>query len=287
MINDVSRIQEELAPFADLGTDPPKTASDERRLMIRVTRDGEEIELQFDKDTGKVAERSLDNDQVRNYASYRSLLASDRFGNLRQWANNQRRSLQKLQSAYNHRIPVASMPIRPGANPFISIPATTAVGEMALKWHAVVLDWIDQPRGSRNTAFTHAPTLDPTTRETVRLGTAAATRDLIELWVADARSCAESVGGWAEHSESEVRTYCRGRQAGGAAGVRHRGSGFFSRLLRPGTYELVKERLNPTAVRVYACEANFERLERVAAPGRTQGRQHRPGRAGVPAHRPP
>ncbi|MDE0448159.1 MAG: aldo/keto reductase [Spirochaetaceae bacterium] len=42
------------------------------------------------------------------------------------------------------------------------------------------------------------------------------------------------------------------------------GSGFFSGLLRPGTFDEVKERMNPTAVRVYACEANFERLERVA-----------------------
>lgn len=43
------------------------------------------------------------------------------------------------------------------------------------------------------------------------------------------------------------------------------GSGFFSGLLTPGTFEQVKERMNPTAVRVYACRANFERLERAAA----------------------
>jgi len=49
------------------------------------------------------------------------------------------------------------------------------------------------------------------------------------------------------------------------------GSGFFSGLLQPGTYEQVKERMNPTAVRVYACEANFERLERVAALAKRKG----------------
>ena len=43
------------------------------------------------------------------------------------------------------------------------------------------------------------------------------------------------------------------------------GSGFFSGLLQPGTFEQVKEHMNPTAVRVYACPANFERLQRVAA----------------------
>ena len=77
--------------------------------MIRMFRHGVELEIQFDKVTGKVTERSLDEDQVRTYASYRSLLASDRFGNLRQWANNQRRSLRNLKSAYNHRIPVSGL----------------------------------------------------------------------------------------------------------------------------------------------------------------------------------
>ena len=109
MISDMSRIQEELAPFADLGTDSPQAASSERRLMIRMTRHGEELELQFDKGTGKVTERSLDDGQVQNHASYHSLLASDRFGNLRQWTNNQKRSLQQIQSAYVHRIPVTGL----------------------------------------------------------------------------------------------------------------------------------------------------------------------------------
>ena len=84
-------------------------ASNEHRIMIRMIRHGEEIKLYFDKITGKVTERSLDEGQARTYASYRSLLASDRFGNLRQWANNQRRSLQNLKSAYNHRIPVSGL----------------------------------------------------------------------------------------------------------------------------------------------------------------------------------
>ena len=109
MTTEVSRILEELAPFADLGTDRPQAASNEHRIMIRMIRHGEEIELHFDKISDKVTERSLDDDQARTYASYRSLLASDRFGNLRQWANNQRRSLQNLKSAYNRRISVSGL----------------------------------------------------------------------------------------------------------------------------------------------------------------------------------
>ena len=49
------------------------------------------------------------------------------------------------------------------------------------------------------------------------------------------------------------------------------GSGFFSGLLKPGTFEQVNKRMNPTAVRVYACPANFERLERVAALAERKG----------------
>ena len=105
----VSRIVEELTPFADLGTDRPQAASSGHRLMVRMIRLGEELELQFDASTGKVTERSLDDGRIRTYASYRSLLASERFGNLRQWTSNQRRSLLDFESAYNHRIPVTGL----------------------------------------------------------------------------------------------------------------------------------------------------------------------------------
>ena len=109
MSTEVSRILEDLAPFADLGTDRPQAASSGTRFLIKMIRDGEELELRFDKRTSKVTERSSDTDQTRSYASYRSLLASERFGNLRQWTNNQKRSLQKLQSDYNHRIRVTGL----------------------------------------------------------------------------------------------------------------------------------------------------------------------------------
>ena len=49
------------------------------------------------------------------------------------------------------------------------------------------------------------------------------------------------------------------------------GSGFFSGTLRPGNFEQVKEVMNPTALRVYACQPNFERLARVAALAERKG----------------
>ena len=109
MTTEVSRILEELTLFADLGTDRLQAASSENRLLIRMIRDGGQLEIQFDTNTGKVTERSVDSGQIRTYASYRSLLASERFGNLRQWTKNQKQSLRELSSAYDHRIPVTGL----------------------------------------------------------------------------------------------------------------------------------------------------------------------------------
>ena len=153
MTTEVSRILEELAPFADLGTDRPQAASNEHRIMIRMIRHGEEIELHFDKISDKVTERSLDDDQARTYASYRSLLASDRFGNLRQWANNQRRSLQNLKSAYNHRIPVSGPLSSSDRELDIDSFDRFLVAQDQGDEHAVRVMLIDGPAGIGKTTF--------------------------------------------------------------------------------------------------------------------------------------
>ena len=109
MTTEVSLILEELALFADLGTDRPRVTSNDDRVLIGMIREGEQLEIGFDRKVGKVTERSLDSRQIRHHASYRSLLASDRFGNLRQWTNNQRQALRGLKSAYKRRIPIAGV----------------------------------------------------------------------------------------------------------------------------------------------------------------------------------
>lgn len=109
MSADVARIGNELAVFADLGTDPPQFASDGTRAIVRMIRGGETLEIEFHEAHNKVLERAVDSHQIRTHASYRALLASERFADLRLWANNQSGSQRLLKDAYDHRIPVTGV----------------------------------------------------------------------------------------------------------------------------------------------------------------------------------
>ena len=95
MISDPSQLGDELAVFGDLGTAPPDLTPIGRRLVTRLFRDGEELELTFDADLqGRIVERSLDGEGQRTHASYAALLASERFGDLRRWADAQKALLE-------------------------------------------------------------------------------------------------------------------------------------------------------------------------------------------------
>ena len=109
MNTDLSHVLEELSPFADLGTDPPHSFHDGSRSKIRMVRNGEELELLFQKNHDRVTERSLETGQTRNHISYRALLASDDFGNLRQWQDHQKRSLSSLKSDFEAGIRVTGL----------------------------------------------------------------------------------------------------------------------------------------------------------------------------------
>lgn len=93
----VPQLVDELATFADLGTEPPEPQDLGDSFSMRIFREGEELELEFYEDrTGKVSERSLDGGRSRTHASYRALIASERFGNLRKWTHNQTQSLRRI-----------------------------------------------------------------------------------------------------------------------------------------------------------------------------------------------
>ena len=109
MNTDLSHILEELSPFADLGTDPPRSFHDGSHSKIRMVRNGEELELLFQKNHDRITERSLETGQKRNHISYRALLASDDFGNLRQWQDHQKRSLSSLKSDFEAGIRVTGL----------------------------------------------------------------------------------------------------------------------------------------------------------------------------------
>ena len=106
---DVSRIQAELALFADLGTDPPEYSSNTTRVRFRMTRGGETLEIEFQAGSNKIVERMVESRESRTHPSYRALLASERFADLRRWANNQGQSQRLLKEAYARRIPVTGL----------------------------------------------------------------------------------------------------------------------------------------------------------------------------------
>ena len=77
-----------MAVFADLGTPRPKVLEKGTTLVVQMYRNGEELRLGFhDHGTGKVVEQC--GPERRVHASYVALLASERFGDLRRWAQTQ------------------------------------------------------------------------------------------------------------------------------------------------------------------------------------------------------
>ena len=88
------RFLDELALFADLGADPPRLTPDGDRFAIRLCRGGEEMELEFGDAAGRIVERTIDSKERRTHASYAALLASEKFGNLRRWADAQKAFLE-------------------------------------------------------------------------------------------------------------------------------------------------------------------------------------------------
>ena len=108
MIAGVRQLREELARFADLGTAPPREAGNEKRFVFRLSREGERLEIRFDGGVeGRVMEKSLDSGELRVHESYRALLASEKFGDLRRWAGSQTASLERTLHDIDRRpIPV-------------------------------------------------------------------------------------------------------------------------------------------------------------------------------------
>ena len=92
-----SRILDELAVFADLGTGPAQGDHTREGFVVRLFRNGDELALVFpDHGDGEVIERCR-NTNPRTHASYLALLASERFGDLRSWAATQARLMRATE----------------------------------------------------------------------------------------------------------------------------------------------------------------------------------------------
>ena len=97
-MNDIcSKILDEMMVFADLGTDGAQGKQTAEGFEIRLVRNGDELTLVFaDGGAGKVIERCRG--KSRKHDSYRALLASERFGDLRSWAATQARLLRNTMA---------------------------------------------------------------------------------------------------------------------------------------------------------------------------------------------
>ena len=107
MTDSTSRLCDELAVFSDLGTDPPRAMRHGNRLDVRMIRSGDELRLEFlNGPDGKVIEHPANGAGSRTHASYKALLASESFSDLRLWADHQKTVLRGRLKNVERRIHV-------------------------------------------------------------------------------------------------------------------------------------------------------------------------------------
>lgn len=88
-LNDFER---DIRPFADPATDV-EVVEGLNTFRAKLTRDGSDLTVMVERETGKVAVNVNSNKVPRSFVSFRSLLASDLFASVKSMAENQRRML--------------------------------------------------------------------------------------------------------------------------------------------------------------------------------------------------
>jgi hypothetical protein len=83
----LDRVRKDLVPFADIGTAPPQISERDGAIEACLIRRGAVTTIRIERPGGSVEERW--GDKKTSHASYAALLASDRYGNLRQLSVNQ------------------------------------------------------------------------------------------------------------------------------------------------------------------------------------------------------
>jgi len=101
---DQELLLDDLASFSDLGVPPPKLAVEGEEIVARLIRYGDNINLRF-LANGNICERINDEPETK-HVNYKALLASDRFGNLRDWASVQLSVLTEESASQPRSIPV-------------------------------------------------------------------------------------------------------------------------------------------------------------------------------------
>ncbi|WP_157510335.1 hypothetical protein [Lysobacter sp. Root559] len=98
-------IVRDLTPFCDIGEKGPSASEKDGKINAKLTRDGKAIKVVVDLESGK-AHATVGSGQTKYYGSFRQLLASDAFANLRRWADSQRDYLKREAVSSKDLIPV-------------------------------------------------------------------------------------------------------------------------------------------------------------------------------------
>ncbi|WP_257544982.1 hypothetical protein [Sphingopyxis sp. DBS4] len=80
------QVAADLAVFADIGTDAPSIELTDQGAVVRMIRQGEQTEIEVRK-SGALVESW--GSESQKHANFKALLASERYGNLREWAFKQ------------------------------------------------------------------------------------------------------------------------------------------------------------------------------------------------------
>jgi hypothetical protein len=99
----IAEMAEDLAVFTDLGTDAP-SVEERPDKVVRMVRNGEPTTLRFSASSDAILEEV--GSQSIKHASFRALLASDRYGNLRSWVTKQRASISMELEAVGNLIAI-------------------------------------------------------------------------------------------------------------------------------------------------------------------------------------
>ncbi len=82
----------DLTPFGDIGSKPPHAVGKGAAITVQMTRDGRELKIAVDTDTGRV-QLTKAGFPSKGFTSFPAMLSSDEFANLRHWAKTQAGSL--------------------------------------------------------------------------------------------------------------------------------------------------------------------------------------------------
>ncbi|WP_242183380.1 hypothetical protein [Sphingomonas sp. CARO-RG-8B-R24-01] len=148
MTADLVGLIADLAPFSDLGSEAPSAVTAGSKTLVRLVREGENVDLTFD--TGGVTEKK--NGQKKNFKSLKSLLASPGFSNLGQWADSQKLFLQDRVKSED--LPALGQGSSFGEGGIIELDEFMRQGFRGKRRNVVVL--IDGPAGIGKTSIIRA-----------------------------------------------------------------------------------------------------------------------------------